>query len=255
MAEDCLHYRPDEDHLYDAAVGNVPFTDAMNRTLYMDHYAFIWNYCVKPGGWMKGVAPSGYTTRKDARSKAFRAFIEAYGSWEIMGKEAFRVIGVSVATTIFSVRKPLDYTGELLLPSPGEQEPRPTRVKTERTNTGPAKGRRRRVIPESALIAAEEKRESVRGWLSGGAKSLFDEMQNGSSDNLEAWIAVASRFFWKYSAYNILLIRYQNPQAMHLEGFSSWQTRYRRRTTGRSRLTRAWASASRRSSMSVRSTH
>ncbi len=223
--EDVLAFYPGPDALMDGICANPPFTLGQERFYWMRILWHLWRFCLRPGGTLISITPN--ILRNEWRSKAFLAFLQEHGTFELNGREAFREAGAHVATAIIRLRKPEDYqeTDEvpLFLQDEKPREAAPSRP----VGTGARGGKRRRSIPQEALDLAEEKRESVRAWLTCGAQALLAELHQGSSTELQAWCQVAGRFCWKYSAWNILLIRFQFPEASHLEGIATWPERYR----------------------------
>lgn len=90
--------------VYDVIAMNPPFTAPGDPLAYITHIRHAWTLLAE-GGVLVAVAPSGFTTRGDARCTEFRAFVEDFGEWEPLPSGAFKESGTGVNCVVIRLEK------------------------------------------------------------------------------------------------------------------------------------------------------
>lgn len=98
---DFMDYEAEES--FDAVVMNPPFL----RCGKGDHIDHVYHAleCVKPGGVVVSVMPSGITFRKDKRHTTFRERMQKFGTIEPLPEGSFKASGTNVNTCVVKVRR------------------------------------------------------------------------------------------------------------------------------------------------------
>jgi predicted RNA methylase len=89
-------------YTYPAILINPPFTAEGSPHLYAEHIEHAFSL-LRIGGQLIGIAPPGYTFNKDKKSSQFKAFVERWGSYEMLSPES--CVGTQIKATVCILEK------------------------------------------------------------------------------------------------------------------------------------------------------
>lgn len=100
--QDFLTFEPD--YRYDAIYMNPPFSVEGNKTCYIDHIKYAFSLLAYQTGFLVAIAHPSFTYRQDKKSKAFKEFVETYGSYELLEGGLFKESGTSIPVVVVYLR-------------------------------------------------------------------------------------------------------------------------------------------------------